>query len=246
MDVNLSDATRIGGALAFSPGRTRLGGDSSRTRSVHPAIYGRHDTETWSLGLGAGYGRHDIQTTRGIVIGPISRRASADYRADQYSGQLSGAVTLVKTTPVSLQAIGELRYSRLTREAFGESGADSVSLTDVSEARSESLRSVLGVRTSWRARLGALALRPELKLGWARESLDHQGELTAALTGATSLPTFQRFTVRGVNEGRDSAVISVGATTAFVKRGRAFLLYDGIFNGGRAEHGFGVGAQIHW
>lgn len=66
--------------------------------------------------------------------------------------------------------------------------------------------------------MGRIGVTPELKLGWARESLDHHGELTAALAGATALTGFQRFSVRGVTEARDSAVVTVGATTAFVKR----------------------------
>jgi outer membrane autotransporter protein len=249
MDFMVTSATRIGGAFGYAPGTTelsRFGGGEGQIRSYYPSLYGEHDAGRWSLGLGFGYGRHDVSTTRGIEVGPIARQATANYTADQYSGQVAGAFSLHGSDTVSVDAFGELRYSRLTRNSFDESGANSANLIDVSDGHSESLRSVLGMRTTWQPRAWSARVKPELRIGWARESLDYRGEFTATLDGATSLAGFQRFFVQGATEARDSAIISLGATTTFIKRGRMFFAYDGNFSSRGTEHGLGAGVRISW
>jgi uncharacterized protein with beta-barrel porin domain len=249
MDVTLGRSTRIGGAFGYAPGTTemdRFAGGTGRVRSYYPTLYGDHDGGRWNLGFGFGYGRHDVSTTRGIEVGPIARQASADYRADQYTGQVAGAFALHRTPTVSFDAFGELRYSTLTREGFDESGANSANLTGIGEASTDSLRSVIGVRTTWHPRAWSSRVMPELRIGWARESLDGQGQFTAALAGAASVAGFQRFMVNGVAEARDSAVVTLGATTAFVKRGRIFFVYDGNFAGSGTEHSLGAGVRLSW
>ena len=49
-----------------------------------------------------------------------------------------------------------------------------------------------------------------------------------------------------MNEARDSAVITVGASTALVKHGHAFVSYDGNFSENVSEHGFVAGVRISW
>ena len=249
MDVTLGRSTRIGAAFGYAPGTTemdRFAGGNGRVSSYYPTLYGEHDGGRWSLGFGFGYGRHDVSTTRGIEVGPIARQASAGYRADQYSGQVAGSFALHRTPAVSFDAFGELRYSTLTREGFDESGANSANLVGIGEASTDSLRSVIGVRTTWQPRAWNSRVKPELRVGWARESFDDHGQFTATLAGAASLAGFQRFMVNGVTEARDSAAVSLGATTAFVKRGRIFFVYDGNFAGSFTEHGLGAGVRISW
>jgi subtilase-type serine protease len=209
-------------------------------------VYAEHDSDSWSLGLGLGYARHDVRTARGIQVGPIARQAVADYRGDQYSGLLSAGVALHRTTSTTLKAFSELRYSALTRHAFEESGADSASLTDISDARTKSLRTLLGVRASWVPKVWRMRMTPELKIAWARESLDDRGEATAGLTGASALSNFTRFTVFGATEARNAAVVSLGTTAALIEHGQAFVSYDGNFTQQASEHGMVAGVRLSW
>jgi uncharacterized protein with beta-barrel porin domain len=85
-----------------------------------------------------------------------------------------------------------------------------------------------------------------VKLGWARESLDRQGRLTASLAGAAARADVRSFSILGATEARDGILLSVGATTAPLKRGRGFVAYDRLFTGTGFEHGFAAGLQVGW
>jgi uncharacterized protein with beta-barrel porin domain len=248
-DVMVSDHTRLGVSVGFAPtGRTtldRFGGGEARVRSYHPALYVEHSTGRWGIAAGAGYGRHDVNTTRGIRVGSLARSARADYVAHQYSGLLSGELSVARMSSVGLAGFGELRYSTLTRNAFEESGAGSAALS-VAGAQTESLRTVLGVRATWEPSVWGMRVKPEFRAGWARESLDLRGELTSALAGTIELAGHARSTVVGVTEGRHSAVLSTGLSTSLVEHGHAFVSYDGLVNATGAEHGFSAGVKFGW
>jgi uncharacterized protein with beta-barrel porin domain len=249
VDLMVSNGTRLGAAMGYAPGTTELdraNGGSARVRSYHPAVYAEHNADSWSLGMGLGYTRHDVRTARGIEVGPIARRTTADYRANQYSGLLSAGVALHRTPSAALKAFGELRYSTLTRQAFEESGAESASLTSVADARTKSLRSLVGLRASWVPKIWRMRMTPELRVAWARESLDDRGEATAGLTGASALSNFARFTVLGATEARNAAVVSLGTTAALIEHGQAFVSYDGNFTSQASEHGMVAGVRLSW
>jgi uncharacterized protein with beta-barrel porin domain len=147
---------------------------------------------------------------------------------------------------MALKGFGELRYSRLFRPSFGESGGGSANLTSIAEERTESLRSVVGIRATWQPKVGKMALLPEAKLGWMREARDREGRLTAALEGAAARGDAQQFSLVGASEARDGLLFSIGAATAPLKRGRAFVAYDRLFTGRGFEHGFAAGLRVNW
>jgi uncharacterized protein with beta-barrel porin domain len=249
MDLMIGDSSRLGAAFGVSPGSSELdtlGGGSADIRSYHPAIYGDHRLGRWAFGGGMGYSRHNVETARDVRFGAVARRAGADYHADQYSGLVHTGFDVRRTGSLALQAIGELWYSRLTRDGFTESGAESAGLTEVSDARSESLRSVIGLRASWTPNFWGMRMRPEMEVAWAHETLDTRGEFTASLTGALGSAGWARFTIRGVREARDSALVTLGTTTDFAKSGQAFIAYDGSLASTGAAHGLAAGLRWSW
>jgi uncharacterized protein with beta-barrel porin domain len=250
LDVMITDNTRLGASAGFLPaGRVtidRIGGGEAQVRSYYPALYLQHDTAAWGIGVGAGYGRHDVNTTRQVSIGALAQRPQANYTAHQYSGLVRGEWSVLRVASVAMRSFGELRYSKVTRGRFDETGAGSVSLTDINGERTSSLRTVVGVRTAWEPSVWGMRVKPEFTLGWAREALDLRGEFTSALAGTTILPNYARSTVFGVTEARNSAVITTGLTTSLVEHGHAFVSYDGNLNERGAEHGFSAGVKFGW
>jgi outer membrane autotransporter protein len=249
VDVMLTDNTRAGIGVGFAPGRmelNRAGAGTATSQSLNPTIYAVHDAGRWDFGGAFGYSAHDVSTTRTIHFATVARRAESDYTADQYSGMIQGAFELRRVSDTSLKAFGELYYSRLTRGAFTENGAGSAGLADVAPAESDSLRTVLGVRTSWAPTAWRQRLTPRLKVGWIRESLDDRGSLSAGLTGARTSDGFQRFTIFGTTESRNSMLLNLGAATGFGKNGDAFFLYDGLFAPAGFEHGLAAGVRVSW
>jgi outer membrane autotransporter protein len=248
-DLIASERTRLGASMGYAPGDAKLasGTGTATTRSYYPAVYGDYDTGRWSAGAAFGYGNHQIDTVRTVRVGAIDRIASAQYHADQYLGLLRGGWSVRGlSSSVGLKAFGELRFSTLKRPGFGEAGADSANLAAVERATANSLRSVIGMRATWASKVFGARVTPELKGAWAHESQDRQSEMTAALSGATWLENFERFTIRSVSEARDSLLVTAGASAAFADHGSAYLTYDGLMNGTGSEHGFSAGLRLYW
>src|SRR6188768_1922878 len=99
MDMFVTPSLRFGGALGLSSGRTERTATDDRgdTRTLAPSAYGEFDNGRWSVGGGVGYAGHRVTTARGIQVGPIDRRAGAEYDAAQYSGLMRLGVAVPGT-----------------------------------------------------------------------------------------------------------------------------------------------------
>jgi uncharacterized protein with beta-barrel porin domain len=239
---------RIGAALGYSRGDTdldRSGAGSADVESYHFGLYGEYARGPWQLQGAAAYGLHGIETARYLDYGSISRRAEADYNADQYSAYLRGSCDLRGPGGSLLQPFASLAYSQLHRESFKESGADSLDL-DVDDETTESLYSTVGARAAWDLQWRQARIRPELRLGWAHQFLDRNGEITANFMATPRAAGYQSFEVRGVEAGRDSLVIGAGVTADVGKNAQVFLSYDGVVNGDLTEHALLGGVRVSW
>ena len=246
VELRAESGTLFGAALGYSAGTTELGaisGDRARTESLNPVLYVDQDAGRWRLNGAIGYGRHDVNTERGLHVGTIARRAEARYRADQYLAQFGGAVEVLSRR-VTLETVGALRYSMLARPAFEESGAESIGLTDVSSSRTESLRSWLGLRARWTPTVFRVAVTPEMTAGWVREFGDLSGDMTGTLFGARG--SSRLFHIDGVTAARDAAVVNLGAAAGIVKSSHAFFDYNTRLTSRGSERGFTAGAWIRW
>jgi uncharacterized protein with beta-barrel porin domain len=249
IDVMATDTLRVGTSFGYAPGSARLGtagGGTARFHSFHPALYAEYSGGRWSLTTGAGYGHYQVRATREVAVGQIARQAAADYRADQFSGLVRLGRMLRSARAGSTEAFGEMRYSTLRQHGFSESGAGSAGLTETRLGRTESLQSLVGVRVSWEPTVRGLRVRPQVTAGWAHESLDDRGQMTASLSGALVEAGFQPFTTRGLAEARDSAVLQAGATTGLSESAEGFMTYNGHLTGRGSEHGFVAGLRIAW
>jgi hypothetical protein len=59
----------------------------------------------------------------------------------------------------------------------------------------------------------------------------------------TSRPGFRGFTLGGVPDSRNGALIDAGAAIVLATHGRAFVAYDGQLSDTRTEHGLQAGDQ---
>jgi subtilase-type serine protease len=247
-DLTLQLGTRVGIALGYSQGNTdldRSGAGKANLDSYHFALYGEHVTGPWQFKAAGAFSRHNVDTRRRIDYGSVSRRARADYNGDQLSAYFTAMYNMDASNGVRLAPFGTLQYSRLDRDSFRESGADSLNL-DVEDETSNSLYSTLGVRANWDLHWQRTHIEPELRLGWSHQFMDRNGTMNAAFAATPSRDGYQGFQIKGVRTPRDSAVIGVGLTATTGKNSRVFLNYNGSFNRDQREHGLFAGLRISW
>jgi uncharacterized protein with beta-barrel porin domain len=139
----------------------------------------------------------------------------------------------------------EARRSQVTRRGFDEIGADSVNLTGVEAVTVQSLRTLMGVRTT-ASRLFGARVEPSFSLAWTNEGMDRRSGMNAALFGMTARPGFQSFTLNGAADARNGALIDAGASVALASYGRAFVAYDGLLTETRREHSIAAGLRMIW
>jgi hypothetical protein len=73
-----------------------------------------------------------------------------------------------------------------------------------------------------------------------------QGQLSGVLAGAATRSDARQFSVFGVAEARNGLLLSFGAETNPMKKGRAFVAYERLFVNHGFEHGFAAGLSLGW
>jgi outer membrane autotransporter protein len=196
--------------------------------------------------LAFGYGEHTVRTARLIEVGSIRRQARGDYTANQQSGLVRVSFAVPVRRGFAVAPFIETRLSQVARRGFDETGAGSVNLTGVDALEVQSLRTLVGMRTSSASRLFGSRLEPSFSLAWTREGMDTRGGMRAALTGMTARPGFQAFTLNGAPDRRNGAAIDAGASLVLASHGRAFVAYDGLLTEMRSEHSIAAGLRMVW
>jgi fibronectin-binding autotransporter adhesin len=151
----------------------------------------------------AGYAFNNYDLGRGIAFGTINRTASSDADGHDVSAQLrigakldSGGFNIVPSV--------SLRYDRLQRDGFTESGADSLNLT-VESKRFTALHSSLGARASYPPKLeeSGIEFEPYAGVYWQHDFRDSAVPVEARFSGIG-------IDVHGTEPGRDAAVHAPG------------------------------------
>jgi len=249
VDFAIGRAARLGGSLGLAHTRSelqRFSSDGAVVRSRMPAIYGQYAAGPVLVEGSFGYGEHTVRTARLIDLGSVRRQALANYTADQYSGLVRVSLAVPVRHGLALSPFIETRHSQVTRRGFDETGAGSVNLIGVDALEVQSLRTLVGLRATSTSRLFRARVEPSLSLAWTREGMDRQSGMRAALTGMTTRPGFQTFTLNGALDARNGALINAGTSVVVTSHGRAFVAYDGLLTDMRTEHSIAAGLRMLW
>jgi len=249
MDFAIRGKGRLGGSLGFGRTRSeldRFASDAALVRSLMPAVYGQYAAGPVLVEGTFGYGQHAVRTARLINLGSIRRQALANYTADQYSGLVRISFAVPVRRGLAVTPFIETRHSQVTRHGFDETGAGSVSLAGVDALDLQSLRTLVGLRTISSSRLFGAHVEPSFSLAWTREGMDRQSGMQGALTGMTSRPGFQPFTLFAAADARNGALLNAGTSISVGSHGRAFVAYDGLLTDVRTEHSIAAGLRMAW
>ncbi|MBU8537920.1 autotransporter family protein [Falsiroseomonas tokyonensis] len=187
--------------------------------------------------LGTGLSRYDSRRT--ISFGTLSRRAQADSEGTDVTAELGFGLTTRLEDGVELEPRAFLRWDRIARGSFTETGADSLNLA-VDGRDADALRAGIGLSAARTYRLAdGYRLRPEARIGYARELQEGLGRGTHRLGGAA-------FGVDSARVGRDAVTAGLGATAYRGDRFAVVADYDVARASGGTEHVLTLGLRWVW
>ncbi|CAO3380512.1 autotransporter domain-containing protein [Azospirillum argentinense] len=158
-----------------------------------------------------GYGYANYDASRGIAFGTLGQGASGSADGHDVSVEIAAGhrMAFAGSNSAWIEPRAGLRFDRITREAFRESGGG-VAL-DVEAAGWTSLRSSLGMRAGTSVTVGGWRLLPNAALAWEHDFADATASTTNRLGGVA-------FTADASKPGRDALVIGAGLGVALDDR----------------------------
>ena len=238
------DETQAGflGASGYSIAKTRGPNQSAEVDHMQLGAYMRRADCRGDYYLLAGsWGYEDYETSREIAFGGIGRTATASYQGQQGSVYLERGWN-TSWSCITVQPLAAVQYIHVDQNGFTEEGAGALNLT-VDSMEMDSLRGLLGGRVFWdrRTRHDWL-VRPRLQANWMHEFGDVAGAF-AARFNAVGAPSFAP---RGLNQGRDWALLGAGLEIAPREYFSLYANYDVQFNTRQSFHSGSGGVQIRW
>jgi fibronectin-binding autotransporter adhesin len=241
-DYKVLKGLRLGAAIGYAHGN--FDGDnnsgSGGIDSYQGLIYGRYDHGKFFFAdAQAGYAFNNYDLSRGIAFSTINRTASSDADGHDVSSQLrigakldSGGFNIVPSV--------SLRYDRLQRDGFTESGADSLNLTVRSKSFT-ALRSLIGSRVSYALKLdeNGIELEPYAGVHWQHDFRDSAVPVEARFSGIG-------IDVHGTEPGRDAAMLQVGTAAVLDDQFTLFAGYDAEIRTRQTDHAVSVGMRYRW
>ncbi len=168
---------------------------------------------------------------RTLNIGTFSNNALANYNGWQASSYGEFGITKSGWFTDWQPFVG-MQYIYVRQNAFTETGADPVNL-QVAGTNTHALRNLLGTRASWSCytdRCGRIA--PELRAIWLHEYLNPETSLNSTFAGVGGAG----FATKGLNFGRDWAVLGGGITCFANECTSVAINYDLQVNAVQAFH----------
>ena len=157
-----------------------------------------------------------------------TNRAGLDGTA--HSSPVGGDLNLLfapgynwKAGGLSYGPTSRFQYSYESTNGFTETG--SLAPLTVASQHTESLVSAFGMKASYDWKIGAVVIRPELRLEWEHE----YGDVATSVAGQLASGAGDAFTVMGPEIGRDSMHVGGGLAAVLSDRLSAYLYYDGEF-----------------
>lgn len=191
------------------------------------------------IGL-AGTGYNNAEITRTISAGGLNQTARGVMDSLQANAYLERGRSYCHQG-WRVQPYAALQYVYLRQNSLAESGVGALNLS-VGGLDAHSLRSILGgrVATSHVTNNGRLFI-PELRAAWIHEFLDTNQVINSNFSGTSGA-----FAIRGINLGRDWALLGSGVNLQFDPTTRLFANYDVQINDQQTLHVGSGGIELLW
>ncbi len=205
----------LGAALGYANTSADLsrGGDleiDSGKASLYATLYGGG----FYLNGIVGAGRGSIDTKR-RTLGGFAR---GQTNATDFNGLLGTGYDFHHGA-FTWGPVASLQYTTVGIDGFTERGA--LGALRINEQSQDSLKSAVGLKASYRQRIGRVVLTPEIRAQWQHEYLDRASSIDAGFSSRNS------FTVQGPETGRDALLLDAGLSAQLTPHVAVFAYYTG-------------------
>ncbi len=231
---------KAGAALGFLRTRVKADGGAGKgtVDSYQATAYASWTPGAAFVDAALGYGHSRYETSRSVTFGNVAGVASGEANGNDLSAELSAGTRVALDDASWVEPRVGLRWDRLARGSFTESGTPLLSLTEESETWT-GLRSSVGLRAGTRLSFGEAVVEPTGLLGWEHDWNDVGASATGALNGA-------RFTVQSSRPGRDAAVVGAGVNVTVTQQVSVQVSYLGEIRRRESNHGLSAGLRWSW
>jgi fibronectin-binding autotransporter adhesin len=233
LDYRLTQNLAVGVALGYAHTWSNLnGGGDLSANSGRAGLYATYYQSGFFVNgyVGGGYNSYD---TKRATLGGV---ASGNPDSGEFDGYLGGGYEFHRGG-FTFGPIAALQYTYLGINGNTESG--SLAPLQISSQHADSLRTNLGLKASYAARVGTIEVTPSVSASWQHEFLYSALPITAQFTGSGN-----RFTVTGPEEGQDSALINAGVNLQWTPKIGTYIGYNGQLGRSRYDSQGGV-CSVH-
>ncbi|WP_034302622.1 autotransporter domain-containing protein [Herbaspirillum sp. RV1423] len=213
-DTALNDQWRVGGVFSYADTSVNSGGDntgsSAHIKGYGLTGYGGYTAESWYLNLSGGIVRQKYNTLRNVSYTGFSGNAAGQFDGTQYVASVQAGYPIKLDAMTTLTPIAGLTYSRMTQDAYTETG--SVAALRVNSGSTSSLKSDLGAKLERSFKTSFGEITPSAQLSWRHEYRDTSVQSVANFAADTSGAT--SFTTQGAAANTNTGVLVLGATLA--------------------------------
>lgn len=233
-DQAVGGGWRAGGALGYSETRSRAGEVSSKADidNYSATLYGGRSFAAGPGKLnflaGGSYTWHDIDSRRSIDTSGLNQSLKSNYGASTSQLFTELGYALPVTGALTLEPFAGVAWSDMRTRGFSESGG-SAALNGEGD-RNTLTTTTLGLRSRTTFALGKLEGTLRGTVGWRHAFGDVITHSRMSFNGSDS------FTVAGVPQARDSALVEVAADVALSRNVSLGLAYGGEFGGGNTQN----------
>lgn len=213
-DTALNDQWRVGGVLSYAGTSVNSTGDntgsSSHIKSYGLTAYGGYTAERWYLNLFGGVAQQQYKSLRNISYTGFNGNASGQFDGMQYIAAAQAGYPIQLDTTTTLTPIAGLTYSRLSQDAYTETG--SAAALRVNAGSTSSVKSDLGAKLERSFNTSYGEITPSAQLSWRHEYRDTSVQSVANFAADTSGAT--SFTTQGAAAKTNTGVLVFGAAVA--------------------------------
>lgn len=202
------------------------------------AGYGGWADGPWFADGTIGYAYNTYDTERRLSFGTLRRAARGETHGHDFNVALRGGYRFDAGGFAVTPDVG-VRYDRLSRAGFTETGAGLLNLSFESETVNAVRSAVGGQVTRTFQTAGGLVVEPSVHLHWTQDLLDPNAKAGASLGGVP-------FKVETAKPGRTAGVMGVAVAAATSDSFRMFAQYDAEVRANQTDHVVTAGLRYSW
>jgi len=232
-DVKLSDHVLAGMMVNYSQNESDYAGMGFKLTEPMGTVYAGYGQGPWYLGMTAGVGTLDYDTTRDIALGAATRTETGTTKGWQFAGRLIGGYWFQAGNWIHGPTV-KLTYQEVRVRQFSEAGASSTAMTFGQQERTSFITSA-----GWQLSGQLGAVRPFARASWEYEGQADERSITANVYGMTG-----SFRMPAYTPDNNWGLFSVGAAADF---GRVTGFLTGSATAGKGDgdaYGVTVGIRI--